>query len=58
MAYARTNNLTRATNWLPHTARAALTGLRNRGYEVRLNRGDRENPSIYRVAPASNDAGE
>ena len=27
---------------LPHTARAALTGLRKRGYDVHLVRGDRE----------------
>jgi hypothetical protein len=26
---------------LPHTARAALTGLRHRGYEVRLERGEK-----------------
>ena len=29
-----------ATGWSPHTARAALTGLRHRGYHVRLERGD------------------
>ena len=27
-----------ATGWLPHTARAALTGLRHSGYDVRLER--------------------
>ena len=27
-------DLTQATGWLPHTTRAALTGLRNRGYTV------------------------
>jgi hypothetical protein len=27
-------DLTQATGWLPHTARAALTGLRKRGYGV------------------------
>ena len=41
--------LTRATGWLPHTARAALTGLRKRGCEVRLVRGDRETGAVYRV---------
>src|SRR5580658_459030 len=25
-----------ATGWFPHTARAAMTGLRHRGHEVRL----------------------
>ena len=42
-------NLTEATGWLPHTTRAALTGLRKRGYAVvreRTGGGD----SIYRVA--------
>ena len=41
--------LTGATGWLPHTARAALTGLRKRGYGVHLVRGDRETASVYRV---------
>jgi Protein of unknown function (DUF3489) len=42
-------NLIEATGWLPHTTRAALTGLRKRGYAVareRIAGGD----SIYRVA--------
>ena len=55
---ATINDLTKATNWLSHTARAALTGLRKRGYEVRLDRGDRKNPSIYRIAPPLSDASE
>ena len=41
--------MTEATGWLPHTTRAALTGLRKRGYAVvreRTGGGD----SIYRVA--------
>ncbi len=41
--------LVAATGWLPHTARAALTGLRKRGYDVRLMRGDRETAAAYRV---------
>jgi hypothetical protein len=32
--------LTSATGWLPHTARAALTGLRKRGQDVRRERVD------------------
>jgi hypothetical protein len=42
-------NLTEATGWLPHTTRAALTGLRKRGYAVireRIGAGD----SIYRIS--------
>ena len=36
---ATLEELTDATGWLPHTARAALTGLRKRGYDVHLVRG-------------------
>jgi uncharacterized protein DUF3489 len=32
--------LVEVTGWLPHTTRAALTGLRKRGYEVVLERQD------------------
>ena len=42
-------NLTEATGWLPHTTRAALTGLRKRGYAVireRVGAG----VSIYRIS--------
>jgi Protein of unknown function (DUF3489) len=42
-------NLTEATGWLPHTTRAALTGLRKRGYAVireRVGAGD----SVYRIS--------
>ena len=43
-----------ATNWLPHSTRAVLTGLRKRGYELSLTRGEREGASVYRIAgPAS-----
>jgi DNA-binding MarR family transcriptional regulator len=45
---ATITNLIEATGWLPHTTRAALTGLRKRGYAVareRIEDGD----SIYRV---------
>ena len=46
---ATLDDLIAATGWLPHTARAALTGLRHRGYEVRLERGDKGRASTYRV---------
>jgi hypothetical protein len=36
-----------ATGWLPHTVRAALTGLRHRGYDVRLERGEKGCASVY-----------
>ena len=38
-----------ATGWLPHTARAALTGLRKRGFAVTREKQD-TGPSVYRVA--------
>jgi hypothetical protein len=50
-------NLTEATGWLPHTTRAALTGLRKRGYAVireRIGAGD----SVYRVSDAPADRGD
>ena len=39
-----------ATGWLPHTTRAALTGLRKRGYVLILERADRQQGSVYRIA--------
>ena len=46
---ARLDELIAATVWLPHTARAGLTGLRHRGYDVRLERGETGRASVYRV---------
>jgi hypothetical protein len=39
-----------ATDWLPHTTRAALTGLRKRGYPVTLDRADKERGSTYFIS--------
>jgi hypothetical protein len=39
--------LVASTGWLPHTTRAALTGLRKRGYIVALDRSDKERGSTY-----------
>lgn len=47
--------LVEVTGWLPHTTRAALTGLRKRGYAVSSEKAkgaDGRNVSIYRVRPA------
>jgi hypothetical protein len=41
------DELIAATGWLPHTARAALTGLRHRGYDVRLERDEKGRASVY-----------
>jgi hypothetical protein len=49
---ATPDELSHATGWLPHTARAALTGLRKRGYDVRLVRGRGETASVYRLTTA------
>jgi Protein of unknown function (DUF3489) len=49
---AKLDELIAATGWLPHTARAALTGLRHRGYEVRLDRGEKGCASVYRAFAA------
>jgi len=46
---AKLDELIAATGWLPHTARAALTGLRHRGYDVRLERGEKGQASVYRA---------
>ena len=46
---AKLDELIAATGWLPHTARAALTGLRHRGYDVRLERGEKGKASVYRA---------
>lgn len=37
---ASIDEITAATQWLPHTIRAALTGLRKRGHVVELRRGE------------------
>jgi len=46
---ATLEELIEATDWLPHTTRAALTGLRKRGYAVTINRSDKERGSAYRA---------
>ena len=38
-----------ATDWLAHTTRAALTGLRKRGYAVAIDRSDDKRGSFYRI---------
>ena len=39
--------LTEATGWLPHTTRAALTGLRKRGFAIERMR--EKDASVYRI---------
>lgn len=44
---ASSRELTDATGWLPHTMRAALTGLRKKGHEI--GREKRDGQSVYRL---------
>ena len=46
---ATIDELIDATGWLPHTTRAALTGLRKRGFALAIERTDKERGSIYRI---------
>ena len=50
-AGATLDALVDATGWLPHTTRAALTGLRKRGFAIERTRVDGEE-SIYRIVSA------
>jgi DNA-binding transcriptional regulator PaaX len=45
---ATREELIAATGWLPHTLRAALTGLRKKGHAI--DRTQREGQSCYRLA--------
>ena len=50
-------DLTQATGWLAHTTRAAITGLRKRGYAVtreRIGAGE----SVYRISAAPDGSGD
>jgi Protein of unknown function (DUF3489) len=47
--------LVEATGWLPHTTRAALTGLRKRGFSIERTR-QQGSKSIYRIVPTSDAA--
>ena len=45
---ASIGELTDSTGWLPHTTRAALTGLRKRGFEIETEKAD--GMTRYRLA--------
>jgi hypothetical protein len=47
---AAIDDIIAATQWLPHTARAALAGLRKRGYSITCDRSDRTRSTVYRIA--------
>jgi Protein of unknown function (DUF3489) len=46
---ATLDELVASTDWLPHTTRAALTGLRKRGYAVWIDRSDKTRGAAYRI---------
>jgi hypothetical protein len=50
-------DLSEATGWLPHTTRAALTGLRKRGYAVIREQGV-AGDSVYRISGAPAQLGD
>ena len=47
---ATLDQLVEATNWLPHTTRAALTGLRKKGHVVTSEKVE-GSARVYRVVP-------
>ncbi|MBU3888573.1 DUF3489 domain-containing protein [Methylosinus sp. KRF6] len=49
---ATIDQLTVATGWLPHTTRAALTGLRKRGFEIARTASE-SGGSLYRIVTAT-----
>jgi hypothetical protein len=49
---ATPDDLIQATGWLAHTIRAALTGLRQRGYIIETAR-EQGRPTVYRIAAAA-----
>jgi Protein of unknown function (DUF3489) len=46
---ATVGELIALTGWLPHTARAALTGLRKRGYRIQIDRSQKERGSAHHI---------
>jgi hypothetical protein len=54
---ATLDELIAATDWLPHTTRAALTGLRKRGYAIERTRGE-DKITRYRATQPEGSANE
>lgn len=48
---ASIDDLTTATGWLPHSTRAALTGLRKKGHQIERARVDGK--TVYRLLPVA-----
>ena len=49
---ASLSSIIEATGWLPHTARASLTGLRKKGHDVARSKVDGETRYSIAAAPA------
>ena len=47
---ATIDDLIAATDWLPHTTRAALSGLRKGGLAIERSKAQRGTASVYRIA--------
>jgi len=45
--------LAAATGWLPHTTRAALTGLRRKGHAIHARKREADSRTVYRIESAS-----
>ena len=52
MAGATLNDMVEATGWLPHTTRAALTGLRHKGYAIARGKNAKAE-TVYRIDAAA-----
>lgn len=52
---ATLDDLIKATGWLPHTTRAALTGLRQKGFSIERRR--EKDASVYRLSGKASPAG-
>jgi hypothetical protein len=52
---ATLDDLVEATGWLPHTTRAALTGLRQKGFSIERTR--EKDASVYRLSGKASAAG-
>jgi hypothetical protein len=50
---ATLSDLVKATSWLPHTTRAALTGLRKKGFNVGKTRSE-DGTTVYRLSSDTN----
>ncbi len=53
---ATLDEMVEATGWLPHTTRAALTGLRKKGYALAKDK-NAQGKTIYRIADGAGAAG-